>query len=132
MKQQELIGLLTIREEMQKDLKKIRDLVVPEFIKKPIACKASEWNNYLSHKNEYDSAVYQKGEFLVNLKSEIKSNKLKIIEMLPSSNVWFITDDDMFAVGHRSNNWPSSDGDLLVVKNPIIEELKEIHHQVVN
>lgn len=118
--------------DLQEKIKEINDIVVPPFPKKPIACKSEEWNTYISNKNEYDLCVKRKGGELDELKMKLEVRKKEMIALLPASNVWFISDDEKIAVGHRSNDWPSSIGDILIVENPVIEDLKEIHHQIVN
>lgn len=132
MKQEDLIKKVEAYLETGKELKTIEATVVPEFPVKPVACKASEWNDYIGKKDAYDKAAHFKGAHKKSVEKVRDDIKSDIIAMLPSSNVWFITDDEKYAVGHRTNDWPSSKGDLMIVMDPVKEDLKEIHHQIVN
>lgn len=118
--------------ELRAALKRIEELVVPPFVNRPIACKANEWNSYLVKKNEYDQAVHTKSVELKEVETSFSKIKSQLREMLPVSNVWFVTDNDKYAIGHQSCDWPMSDGTLMIEKNPKIEELNEIVGRVSN
>ena len=113
-------------------INKINDIICPEFPKKPVACNLEELEEYRKKKIEYDKVVYLKGEEKEKLKKELESLKKEIIRLLPISNTWILLNENSIAVAHRTDDWPSSLGDLLIVNNPNISELNEIRHQIIN
>ena len=132
MKQEELIEKVDQYLETKKKIKEIKEMVVPPFVEKPIAVYAKDWNEYQKKRGEYDRAVYAKGEGLKAEEEKKKSLWNDIKEMLPQSNIWFVTDNNKYAVAHQSNDWPMDEGKLHIMENPVITELKEIRHQIIN
>jgi len=110
----------------------IDEMVCPPFVNKPIAATLEEFEEYRNKKKAYDDVVELKGTKKKELEKNRDNAKLEIIKSLPASNTWFLMDDKKIAIGHRSDDWPSSHGDLLIVKNPVITELKEINHQIIS
>lgn len=118
--------------DLKAKITEIDNMICPPFPVKPIAATLDEFDNYKKLKAEYDGVVNLKGTDKKDLEKHRDEIKLEIIKSLPASNTWFLMDENKIAIGHRSDDWPSSHGDLLIVKNPIIEDLKEINHQVIN
>ena len=130
MNQEVLIKKINEYQKATKRLKEIDDLIVPPFVKKPVSCKADEWIDYMVKKVAYQKAVHIKSVEREEVEKNIDVLKKQLIHMLPSSNVWFITDDEKFAIGHQSTDWPMDDGRLMIINNPKIDDLYEIHHQI--
>jgi len=125
--------LKTIQElnDVKSEIKKIDDIICPPFEEKPISATLQEFDAYRSNKKKYDEVVELKSTKAKELKKAKEELELSIIKQLPASNTWFIIAGGKFAVGHRSDDWPSSNGSVLIVENPVKEELKEIRHQIV-
>ncbi len=119
---------------IKNEISQIQSIVVPEFPKTQISYTIKEWNDYIVNKQGYDKAVNLKGDKLKELSNQQSDLKVSIIGSLPKRNTWFILKEKDFhyAVGSRSNDWPTSPGDLLLIENPVREELQEIKHQVIN
>ena len=132
MEESKLIEKIIQRKEVISEIDRIAKIVVPQFVTKPIACKVDEWNHYVKSKKMYDEATDQKGSVLESEKKKLKEINQEIINMLPQSCIWFVSNDEKYAVAHRSDDWPSSIGNLLIIENPIVDELTEVHHQIVN
>lgn len=130
--EEQIINNIELYLERKEKINTINDIVCPEFPKKPIVCNLQELEEYRSKKIEYDKVVHLKGEEKEKLKKELESLKKEIIRLLPISNTWILLNENSIAVAHRTDDWPSSLGDLLIVNNPNISELNEIRHQIIN
>lgn len=128
----EIIEMIESYLKLESNIKEIDNLICPPYVSKPIAATLEDFEKYQNQKNEYDNVVDLKGNQKKKLEKQLQELKFELIKSLPQSNVWFLLDNKKIAIGHRSDDWPSSLGDLLIVKEPIIEDLKEIHHQIVN
>lgn len=120
------MALLEKRKELLAEKNRIDEQQFPEYVKRPIACKIKEWSSYIEKKNAYDIAVNSREEELKKVIKMIQEIEKPIIEMLPVPFVWFLTDDESWALAYRTIGDKSFVIEFMAIESPNINELTKI------
>lgn len=119
-------------DDIENELKEIEKVIVPECPLKKNVFTITEYKEYETKKTAYDRSCFLKGVHKKRLEKRYNEIKSEIVRALPTSNTWFLLENNSIAIAHQTDDWPTSIGNIFIIKNPNISELKEVKHQIIN
>lgn len=116
-----------VYEEYEKPDKKIEEVKKPSVI-----LGVGEYNEYRAQLAVMETKIKKEKERRDKLSAELKQREWDIINYLPLSNTWFVTNAGEYAMGYYNDTWGGSHYVLKFIKNPEIKELNQIKDPVYN
>lgn len=91
-----------------------------------------EWNQYQKETAEYRLKEQKHKELIVSVDVKFKEAHKALIDYMPRSLTWFVTDSKKFAVALQTSDWPMDPPKLVIRENPIVDQLPALRLQHVN
>ena len=91
--------------------------------------KAAEWNQYQKDRADYNLKIQKYRELIVSIETRLKEAYKALLDKMPRSLTWFVTEDERFAVALQTSDWPMDPPKLLLRENPVIDQLPPLKLQ---
>lgn len=115
--------------EENEEFKKLPALIKPVLKK---AYTITEYNAYTEALTKYyiDGRVRQAHCDLAE--KTFSSLRKKVLDTLPTTHVWFLSEDGKHAIAIQCSDWPMDPPKIIVIDNPVTEELPQLKLQHVS
>jgi len=91
-----------------------------------------EYNSYTNEFQDYKANINVMAVRINNLKKSFCGLKEKILETIPQSHVWFLSENAKYAIAIQRSDWPMDPPKILIKENPVVSDLPKLQLQVVN
>lgn len=92
----------------------------------------NEWNQYMKDQKDYGLKLEKFNEQGKALTINLEAARRAIVEHLPKTLTWFVTEDKRFAVALQTSDWPGDQAAVKYRENPVIDQLQPLRMQIIN
>jgi hypothetical protein len=92
----------------------------------------AEWNQYQTESKDYALKLEKYNEAVKAIKDRLETSRKAIVENLPRTLTWFVTEDKHFAVALQTSDWPGDKARVIYRSNPVLDQLPVLRMQIIN
>lgn len=118
--------------ELKEDIKAISKMKLPRRPETKGIIKFGEYEQYKQEHEEYKKAKIEQEHIKPDKEARLATFEQELRNMIPLANTWFITDDEKYAIGYETNDWPTGQPTTYCIENPVIKDLKDLKHRIIN
>jgi hypothetical protein len=125
---EEICGLLNAKAELES----LKEKMSPQMPVLKTPCTIPEYVSWQENLRRWQAKETAKADNIAEALDKIFEINQTLINYLPASHTWFLTEDEKYAIAIQRSDWPMDPPKLKIVENPDIDALPELKLQIVN